>query len=180
MPNQRWNIAPYCGVPGMKPEFSVLEEKVMAAPTMNEVAAMLSARYADVSLATSWGETALFYNPGKRLPRGIYFATLKDHDGANDKASALHRPGVFRLSLGLPRGDYISRFGPMPFRPGKGGVVLGPWDFTALDQLSPHPIYAWMGWVAVLNPSHSTLAALSPLFDAAFDKARHGFRRRLG
>ena len=141
---------------------------------------MLSARYADVSLANTWGETALFYNPGKRLPRGIYFATLKDHDGANDKASALHRPGVFRLSLGLPRGDYVSRFGPMPLRPGKGGVVLGPWDFTALDQLSPHPIYAWMGWVAVLNPSHSTLAALSPLFDAAFDKARHGFRKRLG
>jgi hypothetical protein len=101
----------------------------MTAPTLNEVAAMLYARYADVSLATSWGETALFYNPGKRLPRGIYFATLKDHDGANDKASALHRLGVFRLSLGLPRGDYISRFGPMPLRPGKGGVVLGPWGF---------------------------------------------------
>jgi hypothetical protein len=32
----------------------------------------------------------------------------------------------------------------------------------------------------VLNPSNSTLAALSPLFDAAFDKARHGFRKRLG
>jgi hypothetical protein len=59
-------------------------------------------------------------------------------------------------------------------------VILGSWDFTALDQLSLHPIYAWMGWVAVLNPSLSTLEALSPLFDAAFDKARHSFRRRVG
>ena len=27
MPNQKWNIAPYCGVPGMKPDFSVLEKE---------------------------------------------------------------------------------------------------------------------------------------------------------
>mgnify|MGYP000411843739 CR=1 FL=1 len=35
----------------------------------------------------SWGETSLFYNPGKLLPNGVYFCTIKEKNGDNDKAS---------------------------------------------------------------------------------------------
>ncbi len=33
----------------------------------------------------SWGETSLFYNPGNILPNGVYFCTIKEKDGDNDK-----------------------------------------------------------------------------------------------
>ena len=40
---------------------------------------------------SSWGETSLFYNPGKVLPNGVYFCTIKEKNGANDLASELDR-----------------------------------------------------------------------------------------
>ncbi|MEM9796915.1 MAG: DUF6194 family protein [Pseudomonadota bacterium] len=125
----------------------------------------------------AWGETSFFYNPDNRLSRGTYFATIKDHDGANDRASALDRPGIWRVNFGVGRKAYADLFGAPPPRPPKGGVVAGPWDFTALDRLMPHPVYGWMGWVAVLCPSAVTWAACAPLLADAH--ARATFARRL-
>lgn len=151
----------------------------MADPSLHDVAATLLVRYPDTVAVETWGETALFCNPGRRLPKGVYLATLKDHDGENDKASGLDRPGVFRLSIGVPRPHYVARFGPTPARPAKGGVIAGPWDFLTIDRVTPHPVYGWMGWIAVLNPSHRTLEDVFPLIDAAFEKARQSLRKRL-
>jgi hypothetical protein len=39
---------------------------------------------------SNWGERALFYNPGRVLKKGIYIATFKERDGANDNASRLN------------------------------------------------------------------------------------------
>jgi hypothetical protein len=127
----------------------------------------------------SWGETSFFYNPGLALARGAYFCTLKEHDGENDRASALDRPGVYRLSFGVPPSTYARLFGPRPARPGKGGVVEGPWPFTALDRVTPHPVYAWMGWLSILNPSADTFAELRPLLGEAHRRARGTFEGRL-
>jgi hypothetical protein len=41
-------------------------------------------------------------------------------------------------------------------------------DFTELDRLMPHPIYAWMAWVQVLNPSVSTFVQILSLMDEAY------------
>jgi len=128
----------------------------------------------------SWGETSLFYNPARALQRGTYFCTLKDHDGLNDQASALSRPGVYRLSFGVAPNTYGGLFGPRPIRPRKGDVVQGPWDFKALDRLTPHPVYAWMGWLAILNPSPQSFDALRPLVSDAHRRAELTFRRRIG
>ncbi len=147
--------------------------------TPDAVIADLSTRFGDVRPVESWGETALFHNPGGAMPRGVYFATVKRKDGANDRASALDRPGVWRLNLGLPPTLYEARFGPRPARPAKGGIVATGHDFTALDDLTPHPVYGWMGWVAVVSPSRTTYDALAPLIGAAFDKARQAAARRL-
>lgn len=94
-----------------------------------------------------WGETSLFYNPGQALANGVYFCNVKQHDGPNDRASQLDRPGVFRLSIGLSQETYEALFGTRPPRPPKGGVVGLPYDFAALNELTPHPVYGWMGWV---------------------------------
>lgn len=137
--------------------------------TPQDVVAALTARFAGLAPKASWGETSLFYNPDGVLPNGVYFATIKEHDGANDSASQLDRPGVYRVALGLPRARYEQRFGPRPARPPRGGVVATSDDFTATDVVMPHPVYAWMGWVQVLSPSKQTFTRMQPLFTEAYD-----------
>lgn len=139
--------------------------------TVAAIDAWLLASFADLEPKDSWGERSYFYNPGGRSPRGTYFLTIKEKDGANDRASHLDRPGVWRLNFGLPKTGYAALFGPPPKRPGKGGVIEGPWDFTALDRLTPHPVYGWMSWVAILNPSASVFDGLKPRIGQAYAKA---------
>lgn len=131
-----------------------------------------------VAEKASWGERAFFVNPGSHLPSGTYFATIKTADGPNDRASRLG-DGRWRLNLGLPKPLFLARFGQPPGRPAKGGTVTGPWDFTATDMPMPHPVYGWMGWVAVVSPSSATLNALAPWLEAAYDKAMRAARCRI-
>ena len=127
----------------------------------------------------AWGETSYFYNPGRVFDRGTYFATIKEKDGENDKASDLDRDGIWRLNMGVSKGVYFELFGPPPSRPGKGGIVDDGWDFTALDILTPHPVYGWMSWVAVLNPSEATWTKCQGLLADAHDRARANFDKRV-
>lgn len=107
--------------------------------------------------------------------RGVYVLTVKENDGTNDRASRLDRPGVFRVNWGLRRETFVRQFGPLPSRPSKGGVVEMDCDFSAPDILLPHPVYAWMGWVCVLNPSRKTWMALEPLVQESYDYAKEKF-----
>lgn len=134
---------------------------------------------AHVRPLAAWGEVSFFVNPDGRLKRGAYFATIKQKDGAHDRASNLDRGGRWRLNLGLPKGDFTALFGAPPARPAQGGVVAGPWDFTALDVLTPHPVYGWMGWVAILNPMAETVARLGPLMVKAHGKALQAAQKRI-
>ncbi|VVT18120.1 conserved hypothetical protein [Roseovarius sp. EC-HK134] len=126
----------------------------------------------------AWGETSYFYNPGHVFQRGTYFATIKQKDGANDRASHLDRSGVWRLNLGVSKEVFFELFGPPPPRPGKGGVIDGGWDFAASDQLMPHPIYGWMSWISVLNPSRLTWGKCLPLVSDAHLRAKGTFEQR--
>ncbi len=146
--------------------------------TFQQIADRISGGFQDVVPALSWGETSFFYNPRQRFQRGTYFCTLKDHDGPNDRASDLDRLGVYRLNFGVPVPTFIMLFGALPARPSKGKVVEGCWDFTALDVLTPHPVYGWMGWISVLNPSQATFDRMLPLLSQAYDKARKAFEKR--
>jgi hypothetical protein len=126
----------------------------------------------------SWGETSLFYNPGQLLPNGVYFCTIKEHDGANDKSSNLDREGVFRLAIGLTRESYQRLFGARPGRPPKGGVVETDDDFAALNVLMPHPIYAWMGWAHILSPTVDTYTEVFPLIRESHGSALLAFNKK--
>ena len=131
-------------------------------------------------LVESWGETGLFYNPGRVLKRGVYVLTVKEKDGANDRASHLDREQVYRLNIGLPKEMFRELFGPLPPRPPAGGVVKMDVDFAALDLLLPHPVYAWMGWICVLAPSEETYERLKPMIWEAhrFAAEKFALRRR--
>ncbi|MEC5291093.1 DUF6194 family protein [Aurantimonas sp. C2-6-R+9] len=127
----------------------------------------------------AWGEMAYFYNPGSRFSRGTYFATIKDRNGENDRASDLDRTEVWRLNIGVSKKTYQSLFGPPPPRPDKGGIIDGPWDFIERDVLMPHPIYGWMSWIAVLSPSEKTWMQCIPLLADAHGRAQETFTKRL-
>ncbi|MFK7791073.1 MAG: DUF6194 family protein [Devosiaceae bacterium] len=126
----------------------------------------------------AWGERSYFYNPGAMLKRGTYFATIKQKDGENDKSSHLDREGVWRLNIGLQKATFIQLFGSPPTRPAKGCSVEGPWDFTAQDTLMPHPVYGWMGWVAVVCPSADTWETCIGLLQDAHARAEQTFLKR--
>lgn len=126
----------------------------------------------------NWGERGLFYNPGAVLPKGIYLLTFKEKDGPNDKASQTDRDGVFRLNLGLSKPTFRTLFGPPPARPPAGGIVTNGHDFTQLDQIMPHPVYGWMSWIGVLNPSQETFEQLKPMIAEAVGDAQKKFQAR--
>ena len=128
---------------------------------------------------TAWGDTFFYYNPERKLPDEFYFATLKTQDDDYDRASNLNRPSVFRLNIGLSRETYRSLFGPPPSGLGAGGFVDTGHDFTVLDQLLPHPVYASAAWVCVLNPGPATFQAVQPLLAEAYDLAVNKYARRL-
>ena len=129
-------------------------------------------------LVESWGEKGIFYNPGLVLKRGVYVLTVKEKDGDNDKASNLDRTGIYRVNLGLRKSTFQKMYGKIPARPTAGGVVDMDCDFTALDIIIPHPVYAWMGWVSVLNPSKQTFERLKPLIQEAYEFSVEKFQKR--
>jgi Family of unknown function (DUF6194) len=144
-----------------------------------EIVADICERLDGVMPKASWGETSMFYNPGKALPNGVYFCTIKEHNGDNDKSSNLDRDGVFRVAIGLAPQSYKDLFGARPPRPAKGGVVETSDDFTAVDLLMPHPIYAWMGWAQILSPTDKTYKRTFHLISEAHQIAVVKFNKKV-
>lgn len=129
-------------------------------------------------LVESWGEKGIFYNPNLVLKRGVYVLTIKEKDGDNDKGSDLNREGVYRVNIGLRKQTFKQLFGKIPVRPAAGCVVDMDCDFTATDIILPHPVYAWMGWISVLNPSKETFEKLKPLIQEAYEFSIEKFKKR--
>lgn len=126
----------------------------------------------------SWGERGIFYNPGRVLKRGVYVLTVKEKDGNNDRSSQLNRNGTFRVNLGLRKQTFQNQFGELPKRPAKGSVVEMSYDFTNTDTIMPHPVYAWMGWICVLNPTIETFESLKTYIQESYEFAKEKFSKR--
>lgn len=129
-------------------------------------------------LVNSWGESGIFYNPANRLKRGVYVLTVKEKDGDNDKSSNLNRENIYRVNLGVRKKTFIEMFGSIPKRPAKGCTVDMNYDFSTTNQIIPHPIYAWMGWICSLNPSEKTFQELKPLIQEAYEYAVEKYKKR--
>lgn len=126
----------------------------------------------------SWGERGIFYNPGRVLKRGVYVLTVKEKDGNNDRSSQLNRNGTFRVNLGMRKQTFQNLFGELPKRPAKGSVVEMSYDFTNTDTIMPHPVYAWMGWICVLNPTIETFESLKTYIQESYEFAKEKFSKR--
>lgn len=134
----------------------------------DEIVLQLKKSFSSLVVIESYGETSLFYNPEKKRPRGTYFCTVKRKDGPNDKASELDRNGVFRVSFALPKDIYQEQFGSPPAR---GEATNTHSNFTALNKLTPHPVYAWMRWVQILSPSPAKFKQLQPFLKESYNLA---------
>lgn len=132
----------------------------------------------DTVLVESWGEKGIFYNPNNALKRGVYILTIKEKDGDNDKGSNLDRENVYRVNLGIRKKTFIGLFNEVPKRPTAGGIVDMDYNFTELDRIIPHPVYAWMGWISVLNPSNKTFEELKTFIQEAYEYAVEKFKKR--
>jgi hypothetical protein len=86
--------------------------------------------------------------PDEMMP----FATLITSD-RHDNASNLDREGVFRLNIGVGRETFLKLFGTRPEPPEYPAFVKTGHDFTAMNNLFPHPHYGHLFWVSVVNPT---------------------------
>ena len=95
------------------------------------------------------------------------FATIVT-GAAFDDGSNLSRPGVFRLNIGALSRDTFQRL---------VGDLADP-DFTELDKLHPHPLYAKQRWVAILNPGKGSFETfVKPLLAETHERVAAQQRR---
>ncbi len=88
------------------------------------------------------------------------FATIVTTD-EHDDASNLSRDRVFRLNIGTLSKETFARL---------VGVVESP-DYTELDRILPHPVYAKQRWVSILNPSARSFEEIvKPLLAETHDR----------
>jgi hypothetical protein len=107
------------------------------------------------------GDTFFIFDPRRNLTdkQRFPFATIVTKDyGEFDNLSNLDRPDVYRLNVGLSRETFRSLFPATAPTP----------DYTALDTLIPHPVYASQSYVSVLNPSAATFETVKPLLAEAY------------
>ncbi|BCA96595.1 hypothetical protein TUM19329_29560 [Legionella antarctica] len=47
------------------------------------------------------------------------------------------------------------------------------YNFSELDKVMPHPVYGWMTWVCVVNPTLKTIESMEAqgLFEEAYQAA---------
>jgi len=128
-------------------------------------------KYHGLVVRQNWGETGIFYNPENKLKKGIYLLTFKEKDGANDKSSNLNRDNTFRLNLGISNETFINLFGKIPSRPSAGNIINMGYDFSVINEIIPHPVYGWMNWVCVINPTNRTFEKLVSLIDEGYKLA---------
>ena len=119
----------------------------------------------------AWGDTFFFYDPdgvtdpSKRLP----YATIvvNDYPGF-DESSNLAREGVYRVNAWVSRETFDL------VTPDEGSDI----DYSVLDQVIPHPVYAKQSWVCVLNPGGSTEEIVMDLLIEAHARERARYERR--
>lgn len=124
-----------------------------------------------LDVVTADGNTFYFYDPGRKTPpdRRQPFATIVTND-LYDQASTLDRPGVYRLNLGVSRQTFHDLFGEQS-PAADAAEADGGYDLTALDAILPHPVYGFMFWICVLNPSAETFEIVKPFLAESYERA---------
>lgn len=128
----------------------------------------ISETFDGVRVVENSGDTFFRYDPSgdSSEDHWLPFATVVTGDNY-DSVSNLDSPGAYRVNIGLPKAVYTSRFGPAPTDRDEHGVLDTGFDYSARDQVMPHPHYASQYWVCVVTPAENTLDDVRRLLDEA-------------
>jgi hypothetical protein len=130
---------------------------------------------------TGQGDSFVFYDPDRvTVPEQRFpFLTVVTGD-RYDAASNLDRDErTYRVNLGVDRPTYEELLGPAP-RQAVGSEVIAAAgvDYTADDVVLPHPFYAPMHWVCIVNPGEQTRSQLAHMLGTAHDLAKRQYDNR--
>nr|WP_179725103.1 DUF6194 family protein [Saccharopolyspora hordei] len=124
----------------------------------------------------AWGDTFFHHAPEGRDPadRDLPFATIvtKDYPGF-DTESKLDRPGIYRLNVNVGRAEFQRLLGHTP---AEHPAHHDEHDYSAVDEVLPHPVYAPQGWISILNPGPRTAEQALQLLTAAHARAARRHR----
>ena len=133
--------------------------------TAQEITDYITSTFAGVHIAQAYSGTFFSLNE-ESWPN---FATIVETD-ENDDASNLSARGAFRLNIGVL---------PKTFK-----TLVDPnveYDYTELDRLMPHPVYAAQRWICIVNPSRATFdEKVKPLLGEAYRKLARTQTANLG
>ena len=136
-------------------------------PDADAITRYIIETYPDTVVATAMGAT-FFSCDESNWPNFATIVTTDEHDTGSP--SKLSRPGVFRVNIGVSP-ETFDRI---------AGAQREP-DFTQLDTLMPHPVYALQQWVCVLNPSETTFeTVVKPLLAEAHERVAAKTQARRG
>jgi hypothetical protein len=129
-----------------------------AGPDPAAITAYITDRFEGVDVVEALDATFFSVDAEKHWPNFATIVTTDVHDQGSGNSSDLSRPGVFRLNIGVGK-DTFQRL---------VGDQRDP-DYTVLDQVIPHPVYAKQRWISILSPSTETFESIiKPLLDEAY------------
>jgi hypothetical protein len=127
----------------------------VSGPDPDEIRRWITATYPDTVVAQAMGATFFSLNE-ESWPNFATIVTTDEHDMGNP--SDLARDGVFRLNIGVGKESFERLVGAM----------VAP-DYSLLEVVLPHPVYAKQRWLCILNPSRQTFdEVVKPLIAEAY------------
>ena len=138
-------------------------------PDPETIITYLTTTYPETDVVTIPGAWFFSLDPEKHWPNFATIVTTDEHD-MGSPSNLSERPDVFRLNLGVDRATFE-----------RVAADSDP-DYTALDRVIPHPVYADQRWISILNPTWSTWTeTVIPLIAVAHDRlAAQRARQGLG
>lgn len=131
-------------------------EPIPTGPDVEALISLIRVTWPETDIATMPGGAFFSLDPEKHWPN---FGTIVWTDDF-DQASNLSRPGVFRLNMGVARATFQ----------GLVGGLKDP-DYSVMDRILPHPVYARQHWISILNPSDASMRdVVMPLLTEAHDR----------
>jgi len=114
----------------------------------------------------AWGDYFFYYAPDGEVPQNEQpFATIVTKDYPDDAMSVLDADGRFRVNIhvGGALFEELTGESPRAFAASEPGAH----DFSAVDQVLPHPVYGALGWVSVVTPSEAVTDRVVELLQVA-------------
>src|SRR5688572_27505047 len=119
----------------------------------------------NVQREENFGYSFFFVGDDHRLS----FVTIANSDNEYDNVSNLNRDGVFRVNIGVSKETFKNVIGKSNSE---------PVDYTSLNVFLPHPEYAKLSFVCILNPSGENVEKTRELIAEAHSIAAKRFRRQ--